>query len=213
MYLPAVPGGELLDVGCGSGDALKFMQQLGGKTTGVDFDPQAARAAKLQALDVRIRSLESQQFPDERFDAVTLSHVIEHLQDPLRALHECRRILKPGGRLSVVTLNIESLGHRRYGRNWKCLEPPRHLRLFGPAALRTLVERAGFVDVSVRTSIRDAYGIYIGSRAIGRDGVYVMGAPQPAAVRLWARAMELGVWFRLKYRPDAGEEIVLLAAR
>ena len=62
-------------------------------------------------------------------------------------------------------------------------------------------------------TIRDAYGIYIGSRAIGRDGVYAMGAPQPAAVRLWARAMELGVWFRLKYRPDAGEEIVLLAAR
>jgi predicted SAM-dependent methyltransferase len=162
---------------------------------------------------VRVGALEAQRFADKRFDAVTMSHVIEHLHDPLRTLRECRRILKPGGRLSIVTPNIESRGHRRYRRNWMHLDPPRHLHLFGPAALRVLVERAGFVELSVRTSIRDAYGMFIGSRAIGRDGVYAMGAPQLAAVRLWARAMELGAWFRLRYDQDAGEEIVVLAAR
>jgi SAM-dependent methyltransferase len=213
MRLLPVPGGKLLDVGCGSGEALEFMQKLGWNATGVDFDQRAAEAARLRGVDVRVGSLESQHFPDSHFDAITMSHVIEHLHDPLRTLRECHRLLKEGGRLSIVTPNIESHGHRHYSRDWRGLEPPRHLHLFSPATLRTLVERAGFVEVSISTSIRDAYGMFIASLAVRRIGTYAVGAVQPLTMRLVARAMELGAWFRVSYEPSSGEEIALLASR
>lgn len=213
MWLPFRPGGRLLDVGCGSGASLRFMQELGWRAEGVDFDPQAARNAAAKGVQVHLGELSAQRFPDDAFDAVTMSHFIEHVHDPLALLRECHRILKPGGRLVVVTPNGASFGHRIYRENWRGLEPPRHLHLFNIACLDTLAARGGFGARELSTSIRDAYGIFLGSRAIARSGEFVMGSAQPRRLRVWARAMELVEWLVLKARPDAGEELILIASK
>src|SRR5690606_4600196 len=72
------------------------------------------------------------------------SHVLEHVYDPSGLLSECYRLLKPGGHLRVVVPNPKSWGHKLFGSRWRGLEPPRHLHLFTPEALRMLSERAGF---------------------------------------------------------------------
>ena len=150
-FLPAVPQGRLLDLGCGSGLWLASMRELGWRIDGVDFDPRAVQAAAERGLAVRCGSLEQQNFPNETFDAVTMSHFIEHLPDPVRTLQECARILKPGGRLILWTPNTSSLGHRLLKQHWRGLEPPRHLHLFSPPSMRTLLERGGFSRISIRT--------------------------------------------------------------
>jgi SAM-dependent methyltransferase len=213
MWLPSRPGGRLLDVGCGSGALPQFMQELGWRAEGVDFDPEAARNAAAKGVMVHVGELAAQHFPDGAFDAVTMSHFIEHVHDPLLLLRECHRILKPGGRLVVVTPNNASFGHHIYKENWRGLEPPRHLHLFNIACLDTLAARSGFGERTVSTSIRDAYGMFLGSRSIARSGQYVMGSLQPRRLRAWARAMELVEWLVLKARPDAGEELVLIARK
>lgn len=213
MWLPSRPGGRLLDVGCGSGVLPQFMQELGWRAEGVDFDPQAACNAAAKGVQVHVGELAAQRFPDGAFDAVTMSHFIEHVHDPLLLLRECHRILKPGGRLVVVTPNSASFGHRRYRAVWMHLDPPRHLHLFNAACLDTLAARSGFGERALSTSIRDAYGMFLGSRSIARSGQYVMGSPQPRWLRVWARAMELVEWLVLKARPDAGEELVLIARK
>ncbi len=213
MWLAPVSGGRLLDVGCGSGAALSFMKERGWQVRGVDFDPQAVRLARERGLEVSCGSLEVLQFPDETFDAVTMSHVIEHLHDPAKTVGECLRVLKRGGRLVIVTPNTRSLGHRWYGEKWMHLDPPRHLHLFGTGTLRRLVEAAGFGKVEAWTSLRDAYGMFLGSRSISRTGRYAMGSPQPLTARLWARLAELGEWAALKFDSRLGEEIVVLAEK
>jgi 2-polyprenyl-3-methyl-5-hydroxy-6-metoxy-1,4-benzoquinol methylase len=149
-FLAARPGGRLLDVGCGSGDWLMFMRGLGWQVSGNDFDANAVKTAQGRGLDVECASLEQQKHPGGAFDAVTLSHVIEHVPDPVQTLAECRRILKPGGKLVLFTPNASSLSHRVFKNDWRGLEPPRHLHVFSTESMRPLLERAGFQNISIR---------------------------------------------------------------
>ncbi len=148
-YLHHVPSGRLLDVGCGSGSWLAFMQARGWVTQGVDFDDRAVAAARARGLPVSLGSLEDQQLPAGGLDAVTLHHVVEHLPDPVATLRECRRILRPGGKLVVATPNGTSLGHQLLGRSWRGLEPPRHLHVFNFSALDAALRLAGFEHIAL----------------------------------------------------------------
>jgi 2-polyprenyl-3-methyl-5-hydroxy-6-metoxy-1,4-benzoquinol methylase len=149
-YLAGLPAGRLLDVGCGSGDFLHWMARLGWQAHGIDFDEAAVRAAgRFPGVDVRLGDLNSQNFSADYFDAITLSDVIEHLPNPEQVIRECLRILRPGGRIVIATPNIDSFGHRFFGRHWRGLEPPRHLFLYSASALKKMAKLAGFERFSV----------------------------------------------------------------
>jgi SAM-dependent methyltransferase len=213
MYLPAQPNRRLLEVECGSGQMLKFMQDLGWCVEGVDFDPAGVGNANAKGLQVRLGTLESQKYPNDYFDVIPMGHLIEHVHDPLQLMRECNRILKPGGSLVVVTPNGESWGHKLFKDTWRGLEPPRHLHIFTSPSLRSLAKRAGFQKLRMSTTIRDANGLFLASRSIQRKGKHVMGRHQPLPLRIWARGMQLVEWAILKVRPGMGEEIVLLGEK
>ena len=137
-------GGTLLDVGCGNGDYLATMRDLGWQVSGLEPDPKAAELGLQKGLQISIGTLETLQLPAEQFDVVTLSHVIEHLHDPIATLREIRRLLKPNGLIWIATPNLESFGHGRYGAAWRGLEIPRHLVLFSTQHLRRCLAEAGF---------------------------------------------------------------------
>ncbi len=108
------------------------------------MDPIVVRNAKAKGLNVRMGSIDAFANYSEQFDVITISHVVEHLYSPIDALRLAHKLLKPGGRLWLDTPNIESLGHARYGRHWRGLEPPRHLVIFGPKSIRLAMGQAGF---------------------------------------------------------------------
>jgi SAM-dependent methyltransferase len=151
------------------------MQSFGWQAEGLDVDPAAVETARRKGLKVRLGSLREQKFPDACFDAMVMSHVIEHVHHPLELLSEARRVLKPGRRIVIATPNAGSLGHRMLGARWPFLDPPRHLQLFTPRALEALVLAAGFTDVRTCTEIRTAAAMLprIGhSRSASRILVY-----------------------------------------
>lgn len=150
-FLRYFSGGLLLDVGCGDGKWLSSMHDLGWEVEGVDFDKTAVRLARERGLNVHCGTLADQHYADAKFDAVTLNNVIEHVPNPAGLLQDCRRVLKPGGRLVLLTPNSASLGHRFFKESWRGLEPPRHLFLFSPCSISTLLKSAGFSDFSIRT--------------------------------------------------------------
>jgi len=143
-HLPRLQGkGEkVLDIGCGDGAFLKRAAHVGWEAWGVE--PDAKAAASLSGFKVLQGSLPNVPLPDASFDYITLSHVIEHLHDPVAALKEIHRLLKPGGRVWIATPNIESLGHRLFGTNWIGIQSPTHLVLFNRRALLKALESAGF---------------------------------------------------------------------
>lgn len=213
LYLPALRGGRLLDVGCGDGRFLARMRDLGWEVEGVDFDPAAAARARERGLEVRGGTLEEAAYPDGRFDAVTLSHVVEHVFDPRALLSECRRVLAPGGRLVVVTPNARSWGHRLHGRHWRGLEPPRHIHVFTPEALVRLARKAGFGSVTATTTVRDANGMLQAGRSLSRGEPVRPGREASFGLRMWGRTMQWIEWLVLRWRPERGEEIALRARR
>ena len=156
-YLPKPkPGQRLLDIGCGNGDFLANARDAGWTVVGIDTDPKAVAIAKQCGLDVSVAGIDLFTGESGCFDAITLSHVLEHLHDPRQFIHAVHRLLKPGGVIFVDTPNIESLGVRRWGRNWRGLETPRHLVLFSQAGLVGLLKAAGFEDIQAkrRTAVR-----------------------------------------------------------
>lgn len=210
MYLAHVPGGRLLEIGCGSGEFLQRMQWLGWTVEGVDFDPAAVAAARSRGLNVHEGRVEQLGYHDAGFDAIVLSHVIEHLHDVQGLLRECRRLLRPNGHLVVVTPNTRSLCCRLFGRNWRGLEPPRHLYLFTPHALALVAKQAGLHVIKLSSGIRDAAGMFRRSQALKA------GKNQPA-VGKFARLLGVIVfcveWAMTLMGWSVGEEIILIATK
>jgi 2-polyprenyl-3-methyl-5-hydroxy-6-metoxy-1,4-benzoquinol methylase len=159
-------GGRLLDVGCGNGQFLSLAQNAGWRITGFDLDPRAVEIAHSRCVDVRLGGFETVQQENDFFDAITVSHVIEHVYNPKELLSNCYRLLRPGGYFWITTPNVDSYGHSKFKRDWRGLEPPRHLQLLSWTVLQRLLEEAGFVQVTMTFWQPEYLGIYISSKAI-----------------------------------------------
>ncbi|MGH8655596.1 MAG: class I SAM-dependent methyltransferase [Gammaproteobacteria bacterium] len=213
FYLSAL-GGRLLEIGLGSGRMLSSMRGRGWQVEGVDTDPAAVRIARARSLEVHHGTLEERRFPTSSFDAIVMGHVIEHVSDPLSLMRECRRLIKPQGKLVIITPNSDSWGHKLYKQYWRGLEPPRHLYIFNCRALRILAEKAEFKKYELSTTIRDANGVFLASehiRKVAKGSAPPSAPPRNAYYR--ARIMQLIEWVMLKFHPELGDEIVLIATR
>jgi SAM-dependent methyltransferase len=152
--------GVVLDVGCGSGRYLDLMRALGWRTFGVDISADAANAARdVLGLDVRAGDLAEIALSSDSFDAVSMSHTLEHVADPVAMLREIKRITKPGGRIAILVPNMRSMLSRILRDYWLGLEIPRHLILFSPDGLRIAIERAGLEVEAIKTYATGARGV------------------------------------------------------
>jgi SAM-dependent methyltransferase len=142
-----------------------------------------------------------------------MSHFVEHIHEPLQLLRECHRILTPGGRLLILTPNAASWGHRKFARCWRGLEPPRHLHLFSPPSLRRLLTLAGFKEMAVTTTMRNAGKILRLSRSIQNSYRRSAGTTVPAGSAAAAGILQMVEWFKWKRDPNLGEEIDLVAEK
>lgn len=142
-----VPGGKLLDVGCGNGRYLRTMRSLGWQVEGVEFNRQSAEFCRGTQLTVHNGDLASARFPSASFDVITARHVIEHIPTPHDFMAELARLLKPGGRLVIETPNFSSLGWALFGTKWYATGIPYHLMLFSPGNLALLASRHGLVPL------------------------------------------------------------------
>ena len=214
-HLRAEGRGRLLDVGCGAGDTLVRLRELGWHTQGVDLDPRAVEVARTRGLRVALGSLAAQNYPPDHFSAIILSHTIEHIHEPRALIRECFRILAPGGRLAIETPNAAAWCHVLFGSRWRGLEPPRHLQIFTLGSLGRVIRDAGFDLEYLATSAKAAAFFASASMTIAAAGD--RGTPTQdrwgsatAALGAVAAASEV---LLLALVPDVGEELVLVGRK
>jgi SAM-dependent methyltransferase len=154
-------GARVLDLGCDTGTFMAYLSsRLGSQAVGVDVSRAAVTEGKSKGRDVRLGTLEAQQFPDASFDALTAFDVVEHVADPRGLLREAARILKPGAPFIAEVPHFNGLIYRM-GRLLGSLGllggplaairdrlfPVFHVQYPTERALRGLLSDAGFGDI------------------------------------------------------------------
>lgn len=137
------PGGTLLEIGCGNGRYLRRLRDLGwNNLEGIELVPRAAAAARSLGFAVQEASVEDalKLYPDQHFDVIVSSMVMEHLLNPFETAKLIGNKLKPGGELLFSTVIRDSLDGYMFGPYGVSYDFPRHMVFFCKNDLNEMLE-------------------------------------------------------------------------
>lgn len=141
---------KVLDVGCGTGKLVQYLNENGFDAYGCDSEDVAVNLAKKinRRNAISIASATHLPFPNTSFDLITGISLIEHLSksESIDFLKEVRRVLKPNGFIFVVTPNFASPCRFIQGKKWFGYSDPTHINFFTPLSLANLLKDYGFYN-------------------------------------------------------------------
>jgi ubiquinone/menaquinone biosynthesis C-methylase UbiE len=160
---------RLLDVGCGTGAAVREAALVVREAVGIDLSGEMIREAERLAEDLaNIRFLvgdsEGLPFEDGEFTALLCSNSFHHYPDPAMAVREMARVLEPGGRLVLADACSDLLAARVADFFLKRFEPG-HVRLHRSAQLGSFLQAAGFIHVELKLVSEGGFAVLRGSLA------------------------------------------------
>jgi len=174
--------GRLLEIGCGYGFFLEEARKRGWHVEGVEVSGYASDMARRRGLAVHTGTVEESPLAAaaDRFDAVLLWDVIEHLLFPDSMLADCARLLRHGGLLALRTPDARALTpslwplRASYRHFVYPVNTAEHVFHFTPEQLRQLVTASGFKDVSTETEETWEARVISGNQAIVRAARWVL---------------------------------------
>ncbi len=129
--------GKLLDVGCGTGHFLEVCKKGGWTVTGIEPNANARALAKKNINDEVYADLFHLKKKDQ-YDAITLWHVLEHVENLEETIKHLRKILTPKGRIFIAVPNTNALDAKIYQAHWAAYDVPRHLYHFNITSMKHL---------------------------------------------------------------------------
>ncbi len=146
--------GSLLDIGAGTGDFLVTAKAQGWQTTGIEPNENAKKLAISKGISFKntIESIENQ-----KFDVITMWHVMEHVPDVTHQIKELKRLLQPNGTIIIAVPNYKSYDAQHYGIFWAAYDVPRHLWHFSKTAIEKLVSRENMKLVKILPMVFDSF--------------------------------------------------------
>jgi ubiquinone/menaquinone biosynthesis C-methylase UbiE len=159
---------RFLDVGCGSGAAVRAAAVRARRAVGVDLAPAMIERAQALAegqagVEFLVGDAEALPFPAGSFEALLCSSSFHHYPDPARAVAELARVLAPGGRLALAEPSADLLLVRVADRVLRRFDGS-HVRLYWRGELVELVTAAGFSSVGCRALDTRGYVLISGRR-------------------------------------------------
>ncbi|HZZ20307.1 MAG TPA: class I SAM-dependent methyltransferase [Opitutaceae bacterium] len=151
------PDAPIIEVGCGDGSFTRDLSALSSSVTAIDISELQIEENARSMPAIRFRQhdvAEPFPFADGSFDVVWCSEVLEHLFNPLFAMQEMHRILKPGGRL-LLTVPYHGVFKNllivlfKWDVHFSPSNP--HIRFYTRRTLEGMTREAGFEDIRTRT--------------------------------------------------------------
>lgn len=137
--------GTFLDIGCATGLLVNKMKKSGWDAKGIEICKESAEyGSSKYGIEIINLTLEQAKFPDNYFDIIHSSHLIEHLNDPQIFLKEIYRILKHDGSLIITTPNNSGLQAIMTKKNWRCIVKD-HLFIFNKKNFSLLLKKNNFL--------------------------------------------------------------------
>jgi 2-polyprenyl-3-methyl-5-hydroxy-6-metoxy-1,4-benzoquinol methylase len=151
---------RIIDVGCGDGFHLNLLKKFGQPSwqlEGVDPSDRAVEAGTRKGLKIHhgiVQDLvEDFVLPQASYDLAFMIATIEHVDDPSAVLTTVRSLLKPGGKVIIVTDNTDTLDFQLFKtRHWGGYHFPRHWNLFNPNTIRALAQKT-LMEVDTLTTV------------------------------------------------------------
>lgn len=150
--------GKILDIGCGTGDFLKYMASSGWEADGVETDVGANGIAE-KKLGKKIEAKLDLVDGENKYDVVSMWHVLEHVYNVEGYLKKINKLLKKGGFLVVGVPNCASYDAKKYKGNWVAYDLPIHLSHFRKNNIKELSIKSSFELKSIKPLFFDAYYI------------------------------------------------------
>lgn len=216
----AAAGLKLLDVGCGWCQALASWQKQGVVGYGFDPAPEAIAHGASLGLQVKLAGMDRMEVFGQRFDAVTLMNVLEHLSDPeavVREIHQ--KVIRPGGVLVIDVPNefntFQVAGQAVHGLPQWWVAPPAHLNYFNGASLTALLEGNGFsvriLEASFPLEMFLLMGDrYVGDAELGRE-CHLRRVAFEANLRRQGKTTEMRAYYRALAKLNLGRQVVAFA--
>jgi 2-polyprenyl-3-methyl-5-hydroxy-6-metoxy-1,4-benzoquinol methylase len=199
---------RIFDVGFGNGNFISKMVKLGIYPDGCDFDKKCVQLVKdsygVKAYHGALADIAT----DGKYDVLTYGHVVEHLYNLREEFMTAKEKLNENGQIVGLTPNIESWGHKLFKKNWRGLEPPRHLHLYSMKSLRKIAEDCGFKVAELKTTSRYARHILAASIMIKLNRkASVSGGGRGIWIALAGYILQICEWVINVFKRNAGEEI------
>jgi|APSaa5957512535_1039671.scaffolds.fasta_scaffold01894_6 2-polyprenyl-3-methyl-5-hydroxy-6-metoxy-1,4-benzoquinol methylase len=198
---------SVLDIGCGNGNFLKFINSLSVKAYGIEPD-SASRKVATKNSNCKVCS-DTTQLNKLKFDTIVMNNVIEHIADPIDFLIKLRPLLKKGGSVVIRTPNANSRLHKYFNKFWRGLEPPRHLVIFNRESLINAFDKSGYNVLRSYTHDKPADYIYKNSFQAENE---IMADKSVQIIIMFFSKLRSFFWFFSKFfDKNHGEEIFLVA--
>jgi SAM-dependent methyltransferase len=146
------PDGILLEVGCATGEFIEQATEIGYDAVGIEPSKWAANVAQGAGTEVFCGDLAdwTAEYAGFTVDALAMFHVLEHIEDPLELLRQCRSVLAESGRLFIEVPNASSETARSLDPSWVGWEFRFHQWHYTPFSLHSLLEQAGLEVFEMR---------------------------------------------------------------
>ncbi|MFX0136758.1 MAG: class I SAM-dependent methyltransferase [Candidatus Hodarchaeota archaeon] len=151
--------GRVLDIGCWNGYLLLPLRKKGCEVYGIETNPKYVDVCQQLGLNVFCGTLKDARFPDQFFDTVIMSQVVEHLASPKETMREIKRILRSEGKVLVFCPNAESYLSKFFGKYWHGWHIPFHFYAFTKKTIQRLAKETGFVEKRIRAVTPDHFFI------------------------------------------------------
>ena len=163
---------RLLDIGCGTGDFIKYVSLKNWDVIGLDPDEGARKLAESK-LPGKVYQIENLfELSHQSFGIITMWHVLEHVSELNRYMAQLNMLLEKDGRLIIALPNPDSADAKHYKEYWAAYDVPRHLYHFSKKNISDLASKHNFKLDSIKPMLFDSFYVSMLSEKYKKGNIF-----------------------------------------